>query len=353
MKIMIAAGGTGGHIYPALSLADELKKRGHEVVFVGSRSRLESTLIPEAGYPFIAMDITACEGNLVKKAKGLLSVFINYFKAFKITKGYDLVIGFGNYISIPIVLAAKKQGIKTMIHEQNSYVGKANRFLEKKVDLVIASYEESLPQFTNPHTYLIGNPRLSIACQSPKDERLLPELGLDPSKKTVVIFLGSLGSASVAKIIKEYLLNFKDDHQIIYATGKRYYDMFKDIKHPNIRILERIDAIAYMKVADLAVVRAGATTLAEIMGIGIAAVLIPSPYVPNNHQYHNAMALVNKGAGVLLEEKDLSAASLKEKIAELLNDDEKRSAIAAKAHALANVNVLEDIIKRIEELWKQ
>lgn len=350
---MMVAGGSGGHIYPALALADELKKRHHEIVFVGSDNRMEDQVIPQAGYPFIPMKIKANEGSLFDRLGSMISIAVNYFKIQKDLRDVDLVIGFGNYISVPVILAAKKLKIKTMIHEQNSYVGRANLFLENKVDLVIASYKESLAQFKNPHTYLIGNPRSSEAAGVKKDAEVIKELGLDPTLKHVVIFFGSLGSLSVSQVIGEYLRCFDGGYEVIYAAGSRYIADFKDLQRKGVRILEKIDAIRVMANCDLAVVRAGATTLAEITAIGIASILIPSPYVPNNHQFHNAMSLKNADAAVVIEEKDLNAALLQRTIDELMTDDRRRNRMAEDAKALGNERVIDDIIDRIDELWKQ
>lgn len=350
---MMVAGGSGGHIYPALALADELKKRRHEIIFAGSDDRMEAQLIPKTGYPFIPMTIKANEGSLFDRLSSMISIAVNYFKIQKELQDVDLVIGFGNYISVPVILAARKQGIKTMIHEQNSYVGRANRFLEAKVDIVIASYKESLKQFKNPKTYLIGNPRSSQASGAKKDPEVLRELGLNPDLKHVVIFFGSLGSLSVSRIIREYIFQFEGDYEVIYATGSRYIDDFKDFNRKKVKVLEKIDAIRVMANCDLAVVRAGATTLSEITAIGIASILIPSPYVPNNHQFYNAMSLKDADAAVVIEEKDLDAGLLKQTIEGLMTDDQKRNDLARHAKILGNDRVIDDIIDRIDELWKQ
>lgn len=349
----MVAGGTGGHIYPALSLAAALRKRGHEVRFIGADDRLESTLIPSYGYPFTGLTIKSPSGNLFRKFASLYSMIKAYRKALKLLEGQaDAVIGFGNYITVPILKAAAKLRIKVIIHEQNSLAGKANLALAKVADLIILSYQESLAQFHSAKAVVLGNPRMAEAAAVPYDPKVLTDLGLIAKKKTVVIFMGSLGSASVAQVIAEYLKDFKEDYQVVYATGKEYYQKYSSLASPNAVIKERIDALKVMRQADLAIVRAGATTLAEICGLGIASILIPSPYVPANHQYLNAMTLCRADAAVLLEEKDLNVTSLKEEINRLLKDDQRRQQLAAHALALAKKNVLNDIIDRIFALWK-
>ena len=176
MKIIIAAGGTGGHIYPALTLGEALKKRGHQILFVGSINRMEKDLIPSKGFEFVGLDVEIFNGNILKRIKSLISIFNATKKCEELVKDYDVAIGFGNYISLPVILAAKKMGLKTIIHEQNSYAGKANLFLDKKVDVVIGSYEENKKQFKNKNTLIIGNPQSSKAINIIKDNKILKKI---------------------------------------------------------------------------------------------------------------------------------------------------------------------------------
>ena len=353
MKIAIVTGGSGGHIYPALTLAKALSNRGHDISFIGTNDRMEKDVIPEAGYKFFGLDIKTTRGGLVQKVKSLLSIYKAQSQAMTILKGYDIVIGFGNYISIPVILAAHKLGIKTILHEQNSYVGRANRLLDKKVDLVIVSYKESLATFKNPNKVCLGNPQSSLALQVRKDEDIIRNMGLDPNKKTVLMFFGSLGSESVQRVVLEYLKDLEADYQIVYATGIKHYKKALPYESNNIKIVEKVDGAKMMKSCDLLVARSGATTLSEICAIGIASILIPSPYVPNDHQYYNAMALVDKDAAIIIKEKDLTAAVLKKAIDDVLYDDIKRKSIANNARSLNNDHVLEDIVASIEGLWKR
>ena len=347
-KIIMAAGGSGGHIYPALALAKAMQEKGNEVIFIGSLDRMEKDVIPTSGFPFIGLDIKTTRGSIIQKFKSLLSLFNAYFKCLKLLKGADLVIGYGNYISVPVILAGKKLKIKTVIHEQNSYVGRANLFLDQKVDLVIGSYEENLKQFKNPNIVILGNPQSSLAASSTKDEDLLKELGLNPELKTVLIFFGSLGSESVNKVVLDYFKLTDGKYQIIYATGTRNYEEAKDYQNEWIKIVERIDGIRAMQDSTLLLSRAGATTIAEITAIGMPSILIPSPYVPNNHQYYNAKALSDKDAAILLEEKDLDKDKLKSLIENLLDDDKRREEISLNARKLGNPNVREDILDRLD-----
>ena len=352
MKIAIVAGGTGGHIYPALTLADALKNKCHELVFIGSNDRMEKDVIPDRGYEYIGLDVYTTRGSIIQKVKSLLSIVSAYFKCLKILKGFDMAIGFGNYISIPVMLAAVKLKLKTIIHEQNSFVGRANRLLDKKVDLVIGSYKENLDQFNNPNTKILGNPQSSKALNIKKDKKIIEDLGLDPDKKTVVIFMGSLGSSSVNEILIDYFRLMDDSYQVVFSTGRSHYDdvVSKVETKNNLKIFERIDGINVLNNSDLLVSRAGATTITEICALGKAAILIPSPFVPNNHQYYNGKALTDVDAAIMIEEKDLSGKRLNDEINNLIHDDERLKILGDNAKKLNNPNVLDDIIEEIERL---
>ncbi len=352
MKIIMVAGGSGGHIYPALALAEALKEKGHSITFIGSNDRMEKEVIPEKGFEYIGLDVYTTRGGILQKIKSLLSIAKAYFECKRILKGYDLAIGFGNYISVPVMEAAISLKIKTVIHEQNSFVGRANRMLDKKVDLIIGCYDEVLSQFENPNIKILGNPQSSKAYHLEKDSNVLKDLGLDPDKKTVVIFMGSLGSASVDKVLLEYFKMLDGSYQVIFATGKAHYEkILSEVKqNDNLKIFERIDGAAVMKNSTLLVSRAGATTLSEISAVGIPSILIPSPFVPNNHQYYNGKALVDKNAAIMIEEKDLNASRLNDTINNVINDEERLKTLSQNARKMGNPNVLDDIIDAIEKI---
>ena len=352
MRIIIASGGTGEHIYPAITLAQALQKAGHKITFVGSTGRMEKDVIPAAGFDYIGLDMKIPGGSLINKANSFVSIVKAYYKCREIVKDYDLAIGFGNYISVPLVMAARNRGLKTVIHEQNSFAGKANKYLDQKVDLVIGSYEENKKTFKNPHTLILGNPQSSKAFNIKKDPEVLLNLGLDPDKKTVVIFMGSLGSQTVNKVVIEYLNSLKGDYQVIYASGKQNYAKARAAvkKKDYICVKEAVDGVKVMANSSLLVSRAGATTLSEICAMGMPSILIPSPYVPNNHQFYNAMSLIDKNAALLLEEKDLSPASLKAIIEKSINDEELLKSLHENAIKLSNPKVLDEIVKEIEKL---
>ena len=356
MKVMIAAGGTGGHIYPALALAKVLQKEKpeSEVVFFGSSNRMEARVIPSEGYRFYGMKMTGTNGGLVAKAESAFSMLKAEKQAKKILKEEkpDICVGFGNYISVPLIEAAHKMHLPTMIHEQNSFAGKANRFLASKVDAIVGCYDSNLEQMPAEKQKILGNPEATLAADTVFDEQNLTEIGLDPKIPFVLFMMGSLGSESVSAVIDEACPLFDHDYQVVIASGKANDHHFVFQNTDRIKIVPYVDGKAMLKGCALAVVRAGATTMAEIGAIGTAAVMIPSPYVPNNHQFYNASELVKKNAGVMLEEKDLNAESLADTVNRLMKDPEKLEEMRKIAYAQGKRDAAYRMIDWMEELVK-
>ena len=348
MKYLICAGGTGGHIYPAITLANKLKELGHEITFIGSNQRMEKTLVPKYDFEFIGLDINNYNG-IKGKLLGPISLIKNYIKANKIVRDYDVVIGFGNYVSLPVMYAAFHSKKKTVIHEQNSFPGKANMAIEKKCDLVIGSMEENLKYFKNPNTFILGNPQ-SSTIKVIKDSAYLKSLGLDPAKKTVLIFFGSLGSMTLNETMKDIFKKYDFDFQILYAAGSSYISEYKNFEKENVKVMERVEGYKAMAESDLLISRAGASTIAEITSIGIPAILVPSPYVANNHQYYNALTLKNINAAEIILEKDLSADVLYNNICAFVNDSAKLEEMKNNALKLSNTDALDKIAEKILEL---
>lgn len=349
MKAIIVTGGTGGHIYPALSIADGLKEDGFELLFIGSSGRMESKEIPSKGYDFIGLNLIGTNGSIFRKIKALFLIFLSYFKCIKILKEFkpDIVIGFGNYISVPPILAAKTLKIKTMIHEQNSIAGKANKYLFNKVDMVVSTYDFTFDKSEKVKS--LGNPRSSDAYLIKEDYSIYDEFKLDKDKPFVFIVMGSLGSESVNKVLIEYCNNFDKDYSLFIVSGKNNFDDFKYISNDNIKVVPYVDSLRVMKMASLIVSRSGATTCSEITALKKPSILIPSPYVPNNHQYINAAALEKEMATVLLNEKDLTYKSLNENIDRLMSDDNLRNEIGENAFKISKINAKRDIIDWIEK----
>ncbi len=357
MKVLIATGGTGGHIYPAVSLAKglEVEFSSCELLFIGSNKRMESELIPGLGYSFYGLEVNGVSGNLLNKIKAACQLVIGYFKSKKLMKEFqpDVVVGFGNYISVPVLLAAKRSGIKTMIHEQNSVVGKANLFLSKHVDAIVGCYQENKDEFKSDKVKILGNPRASEAVDLQVNSDSLASLGLSKDKLTVLFVMGSLGSTSINTVLKKTVPLFKDkEYQVIMVAGKQGYDAFvSELDIPkNVKIVPYIDGIAIMKQVDLIVARGGATTAAEIAVLGLPSIIIPSPYVPHDHQTKNAMALQNVGAGVMISEKEADGKRLVQEVEAILLQEEKMKKMHEAAIEIGMPNAREEIIQWIKEL---
>ena len=328
MRVIVAAGGTGGHIYPALAIIERIKKKNKkcEVLYLGTTDRMEKDIVPKRGIPFRGLEIKGLDR---KHILNNFSVLKKFFRAIKDAKDIikefkpDIVIGVGGYITAPVLYAAHKLGIKTMIHEQNSIPGLSNKFLAKFVDTICVSLPGSISYFPKKKTVYTGNPRSEEILNISKIKK--SKYGFKDSKKLVLVVMGSLGSTTMTKKLKSAISEFNNkDYQVLVVTGKAYYDDYKDIEVPkNVGLIPYTEElIQIMKDTDLMVSRAGASTISEITGIGLPSILVPSPYVTHNHQYLNAKELEDAGACRILEEKDFSADTLCKMIDEVLADKE-------------------------------
>ena len=322
MRVIVAAGGTGGHIYPALAIIERIKKENKkcEVLYLGTTDRMEKDIVPKRGIPFRGLEIKGLDR---KHILNNFSVLKKFFRAIRDAKDIirefkpDIVIGVGGYITAPVLYAAHKLGIKTMIHEQNSIPGLSNKFLAKFVDTICVSLPGSISYFPKKKTVYTGNPRSEEILNISKIKK--SKYGFKDSKKLVLVVMGSLGSTTMTKKLKSAISEFNNkDYQVLVVTGKAYYDDYKDIEVPKnvVLIPYTEELIQIMKDTDLMVSRAGAS------GIGLPSILVPSPYVTHNHQYLNAKELEDAGACRVLEEKDFSADTLCKMIDEVLADKE-------------------------------
>lgn len=354
MKMVLATGGTGGHIYPAIALADEAKLRyqDFDVAFIGNDDRMEKTEIPAHGYRFHGLHTSGLSGSPIAKVKALMQMMSAYRKAKHILKKEqpDIVIGFGGYVSAPVIMAAHALHIPTMIHEQNSIVGVANKAVMNKADKIVICYEKCYEVFPKEKCRLLGNPRASLVKKVPFDEAYFKSLGLSMHKKTVLVVMGSLGSTSVNEIMKEALADIDDDIQVLYVSGKQNYEAMKDAFHAkNIIVVDYVNQLSILSHIDLIICRAGATTLAEITALGTAAILIPSPYVAHNHQFYNASVLKDHKAAFLVEEKDLNQQRLRSLMAQIMHQSALREEMKKNSCALGFPNAASDILDWIEE----
>lgn len=326
MKVIITAGGTGGHIYPALAIADKIKEndKTSEILYIGTTKRMEKDIVPKAGYEYVGVNVEGLRRSLnPKNIKSLILFLMAISKCKRIIKKFnpDIVIGAGGYVSAPTIYAAHKLGIKCVIHEQNSSFGVTNKFASKYADKVFVSFK-SLEEKMNDKKYVYtGNPASENAIKAKDIDK--SNYGLLRNKKLVLIVMGSLGSKTVSDKMKDMLTLFNNkDYEVMFVTGKNYYDEYKSMKYTdNIKIVPYIDnMVSLLKKTDVLVSRAGATTLSEISTLNVPSILIPSPYVTENHQYKNAMDLVSNDAAMLLEEKDLEGDTLLRMVEKLLND---------------------------------
>ncbi len=326
MRVVITAGGTGGHIYPALAIIEKIKEKepNSEFLYIGTHNRMEKDIVPKRGIPFKSIEMYGFnKKHLLKNFKTLKCLFKSFKECKKIIKEFkpDVVVGIGGYVTVPVIMTAKKLGYKTFIHEQNSIPGKSNKFLAKYADLIGVSFASSKKALPKEKTILTGNPCSEGALMvEPIDKK---ELGLSLNKKLVLIAMGSLGSNSINQVLMDSMDKFKDkDYEILYIAGKNVYESIKNVNVPkNIKILPFYEGLAkVMKKTDLMVTRAGASTLSELISLNLPSILIPSPYVANNHQYINAMDLVNGKAALIIEEKDLTSEKLICEIDKVIND---------------------------------
>ncbi len=370
-KILIAAGGTGGHINPALGTAGYIKEKHPtaEIVFVGTADKMEAKLVPEAGYELRTIEISgfwrSFSPEAIKHNLGTVSKLLkSSSQAKKIIKDFkpDLVIGFGGYVSGPVLRMAAKLGIPTAVHEQNAFPGVTNKALAGKVDRVMLAVDKA-EQYMKPKNPCVvtGLPVRGDMLKGDRDFARA-ELGIPDGKPLVLSMGGSLGAKPVNDAVLGLILNkYKDnDCVFLHATGKNGSWFTEKLEaegvelnaNPHVRVTEYIDIPKCLPAADLVICRSGASTLSELQALGKPSILIPSPYVTENHQYHNAMALVNNGAAEILEEKDLTPESLTQRVNALLSDREKLAQTGRNARAMALVDATERIYETLCEIIK-
>ncbi len=319
MKVIISAGGTGGHIYPALSVIEELKKdKNCEILYIGTTDRMESVLVPEKGISYVGIKMSGLSKNIFRNVKNIFNICSSYRTCIKKMKEFkpDYVIGFGGYVTFPVIMAAHKLGIKCALHEQNKLPGKTNRFLSKYANITFSSFEVEKGTFKNK-VIVSGNPCAQNAIDIKAHDKT--KLGFSADKKLIIIVMGSLGSITVNNKLRDFLENFDSkDEEILFITGKSSYDSFKDLKvNKCVKIVPYYsDLSGLIKSSDLLVSRAGASTISELLALNKPSILVPSPYVADNHQYYNAKDLADRGLSIMLEEKDLNSESLNNKIKE-------------------------------------
>lgn len=364
MKIAVSGGGTGGHIYPALALIREIQKKDENVEFlyIGTEKGLESKLVPRENIPFKSIHITGFKRKIsFENVKTVLRFLKGVRDSKKMLKEFkpDVVIGTGGYVCGPVVYAAAKMGIPTIVHEQNSVPGLTNKFLSRYVDKIAICFEEARQFFPEQKVVLTGNPRASeVLGQDGVKGRL--SAGLKLKIPTVLIFGGSRGARPINEAVVKSLTELSGKpYQVLYVTGDVHFDdVRKEVElvgNPGNVIIKPFihNMPEVLSGVDLTVARAGATTLAELTSLGIPSILIPSPYVTDNHQEKNARALSENGAAKLLLEKDLTGPKLVESIDQILGRDEKLAEMKKAAKKLGIPDAAQRLYRLMEELAKK
>ncbi len=370
MKVLLAGGGTAGHINPAIAIAGYIKEMepDAEFLFVGNRDGMEQRLVKQAGFPIKSVVITGFKRSLSPKnmAHNFKTVYYSFesrSKAKKIIKEFDpdICVGTGGYVSGPVILAACNLGYKAVIHEQNAYPGVTNKMLAKSVDRVMLANEDAKSRFSDKAKFVLtGNP-IRPAILATKHSAAKERLGLDDSKPIILSFGGSLGAECINKAMAELIARSAKDKKYyhIHAYGQQgtwMPDLLKekgvDVEHcSNLDIRQYIDNMnECLAACDLVISRAGAITLSEVQAKGRPAVLIPSPFVAENHQYHNAMSMVNKKAAVLIEQKDLTGEKLIETVDSMLTDKSVLEEYRRNAQRMAITDANERIYQTIKEV---
>lgn len=358
-KIIIAGGGTGGHIYPAIAIAQALErmKPGVQLLFAGAKNKMEMEKVPQAGYRIIGLDIAGMDrGNLLKNISLPLKLLKSMNQARQILRSFkpNAVVGVGGYASFPVLKAAQQRGIPTIIQEQNSYAGKSNKLLGKKAKKICVAYDNMERFFPKEKIVFTGNPvRDSIVKSTigPKEARSF--FGLSPDKKTLFIVGGSLGAKAINDAVKAGIKQLiGNDIQVIWQTGKlSYEDVLKATKAygDQIKVFEFIKEIevAY-SAADVVISRAGALAIAELCVAGKPVIFVPYPFAAEDHQKKNAQSLVHKDAAWMVTNED-AGEKLVSKAMELFKDEDLRKTMAKNIKELAITHADERIAEVILE----
>lgn len=361
-KILISGGGTGGHIFPAVSIADEIRRRepDADIRFVGALGRMEMERVPAAGYPIEGLPVAGFDRKrLWRNIPVLFKLWKSMRKARRIVRDFapDIAIGVGGYASGPVLKAAQRRDVPTLIQEQNSYPGVTNKLLAKKAGAICVAYPDMERYFPADRIITTGNPirHALLECKLTQAEAKR-KLGFDPEKPLVVALGGSLGARTINESIEASLPMLAEKGiDLLWQTGKLYADECapKAAPYPNVKAMAFVDDMgAAYAAADLVVARAGAGTISEIEALGRPSILIPSPNVAEDHQRHNAEALATRDAAVMILDAD-ARQRLSDAIAALINDPQRLGQIAGAAASMALTGSAETIADEAFKLMKK
>ncbi len=371
MRAIIAAAGTGGHINPALSIANKIKEedKTSEIIFIGTDRGLENDLVPRAGYELKHIEAYGLSKKIsIDNLKKIYKTYKGISEAKKIIKEFnpDIVIGTGGYICGPVIIAAKKYKKPTLLHESNSFPGKAVQMLSKKVDTIAVSFEDAKKLLTKCKNVVFTGTPIKIKKRNfTINEKLeiINSIGLSMTMPIVLVFGGSQGAQKINETLIDIITNTKNkNYQIIWATGAKQFDIIKkeleekglDIENiQNTKILPYIYNMEEIEnVADLVVARSGAMTITEIANLGKPSILIPLPNVSNNHQMYNAKVLSNVNAATIIENNKLNGELLHTEITKIVLDKDKYNEMSLNAYKLRTNDVENKIYQEIEKLVK-
>ncbi len=360
-KFIISGGGTGGHIFPAISIANAIKNQlpDAEILFVGALGRMEMERVPAAGYPIKGLPVSGFDRkNMLKNLKVLWNLQQSIRQARRIVKEFkpDAAVGVGGYASAPVLKAASAMGVATVLQEQNSYAGVTNKLLAKKAALICVAYEGMECFFPKEKILLTGNPvRQDLLSIAPKTKEAYEFFNFDPNKKTLLIVGGSLGARTINQSIIAHLDKLTDSGiQILWQTGKFYIDGAREAAasstSPNLLVTDFVSRMDYAySIADLVVSRAGASSISEICLLGKPVILVPSPNVAEDHQTQNALALLRKEAAIMIKDSE-AGEKLVDKALEILSDDTTLKKLSVNVKKLAQENSADRIATEIIKL---
>lgn len=358
-RVLISGGGTGGHIFPALSIANEITRRypKAEILFVGAEGRMEMERVPEAGYDIVGLPVAGFDRkHLANNFKVVYKLLRSMVKARAVLRRFkpDIVVGVGGYASGPVLKAAQRAGIPTMLQEQNSYAGVTNKLLAKQANAICVAYDNMDRFFPDETIIKTGNPvRAAITDCTLTQAEAKKKLGFDPDKPLIFVTGGSLGARTINGSVNLALPMWtRAGAQVLWQTGKYYGEQYKPLgrRYEGVQVDNFIrDMASAYRAADIIVSRAGASTISEIQLLGAVAVLVPSPNVAENHQTKNALALANNGAAAMIADSE-ARRELGPAVLDLLNDPARRQSISQAAKEMALPNAAGKIVDALEQI---
>lgn len=363
-KFIISGGGTGGHIFPAISIANALKKKRPDAkfLFVGAEGRMEMEKVPNAGYEIVGLPVSGFNrGSLLKNFKVLFRLFKSLRMAKKVVRDFapDIAVGVGGYASGPTLFMAHRSGVPTVLQEQNSYAGVTNKLLAKKAAKICVAYEGMERFFPQDKIILTGNPvRQDFLEVAPKSQEAYDFFHFSPAKKTLLIIGGSLGARTINQSVIAGLSKLKEAGiQVLWQTGKLYYEgalkAYEPFKTDDIVVTDFVKRMDYAySIADLVVSRAGASSISELCLLGKPSILVPSPNVAEDHQTKNAQALATRKAAVMVADRDANSVLLDEAI-RMIADEPLLNELGENAKKMAQLDsadrIADEILKLIEK----